>query len=608
MPSTATGRQQQSWGLGIGACREALTVLTASSVLTLASQPLAVLSAPRPLPPLTDSPLTQPRREPRSVSPAMRGGILVVNGRSQQAQWRRLDDDNRVPRELWLPLEVLQNQLGVSSRSRSDGSLDLEWFGEPLQVEPTQQQSLNDEVAINALPLLQRVGVQLAFDGDQLQLNLAGARLLQVRSAGQNTGRRIVLDLSGPALVRQEGSELLIGISSSSEAQAQLRQLGLAIRTVGADLSLRSSTGQPQRVFTLGTPNRIVIDLPNGAAGAVASAPTPIDPRLQSLLGTAVRWDRISRSGFRINAIRIEPRNGPLRLTPLIPQTGMEGLVTLPQLALQNQALVAINGGYFNRVRQLPLGALKLNGRWMSGPILNRGVAAWSGRDLPRFGRLSLQEWVLDRSGQRLPLLVVNSGFVQRGISRYDEAWGSVYRALSGNETALLLQRGTVRNRYESGQLEQGVPLRPGDTLLVARGGALLPWGEQEPLELVSQPSSPLGSADQVVGGGPLLLQEGRLVLNGVAEGFSPAFLRQGAPRTILASDGLEVWLITVEGESGPGPTLDETARLLLQMGLRDALNLDGGSSTGLVLGGSLQVKGRGVAGRVHNGIGLIPQ
>jgi hypothetical protein len=152
------------------------------------------------------------------------------------------------------------------------------------------------------------------------------------------------------------------------------------------------------------------------------------------------------------------------------------------------------------------------------------------------------------------------------------------------------------------------VPLRPGDTLLVARGGAILPWGEQEPLELVSQPSSPLGSADQVVGGGPLLLQQGRLVLNGVAEGFSPAFLRQGAPRTILASDGLEVWLITVEGESGPGPTLDETARLLLQMGLRDALNLDGGSSTGLVLGGSLQVKGRGVAGRVHNGIGLIPQ
>jgi hypothetical protein len=41
-------------------------------------------------------------------------------------------------------------------------------------------------------------------------------------------------------------------------------------------------------------------------------------------------------------------------------------------------------------------------------------------------------------------------------------------------------------------------------------------------------------------------------------------------------------------------------------MGLRDALNLDGGSSTGLVMGGSHTVKGRGVAGSVHNGLGLV--
>jgi exopolysaccharide biosynthesis protein len=74
----------------------------------------------------------------------------------------------------------------------------------------------------------------------------------------------------------------------------------------------------------------------------------------------------------------------------------------------------------------------------------------------------------------------------------------------------------------------------------------------------------------------------------------------------VLASDGVEVWLVTLEGENGAGPTLEETARLLLQLGVRDALNLDGGSSTGLVMGGSLQVKGRGVAGRVHNGVGLV--
>jgi hypothetical protein len=551
----------------------------------------------------------QPLRPSSGNQPApssREGSGLLINGRSQQARWRWIGTSGQPPQQLWLPLEVLQNQLGVSSRSLPDGTLDLEWFGQGLKVPPVAQQALADEVALDALPLLLALGVGVAADATQLRLTLPPAQLLQVRSSNQGASRRVVLDLNAPALVRQEGNELVLDIQSGAELQAQLRQLGLLGRAAGPGLALRSSLGTPQRVFSLGEPNRLVIDLPSGATATAPTAPAPIDPRLQTLLGRGVRWEQISRSGMRINAVRVEPLNGPLRLAPLAPVGGMEGLVTLPQLAQQRQALVAINGGYFNRVRRLPLGALKQDGRWLSGPILNRGVAAWSGRELPRFGRLSLQDWVSGADGQRLPLVVVNSGLVQRGLSRYDDAWGPVYRALSGSESALLLRQGMVSQRLDSGQLEQGVPLRPGDTLLVARGGAVLPWSQGERLTITSRPSSPLGDADQVIGGGPLLLLNGQLVLNGAAENFGAAFLQQGAPRTVLASDGLEVWLITLEGENSPGPTLEQTAQILRQMGIRDALNLDGGSSTGLVMGGSLRVMGRGVAGRVHNGVGLV--
>jgi len=86
-----------------------------------------------------------------------------------------------------------------------------------------------------------------------------------------------------------------------------------------------------------------------------------------------------------------------------------------------------------------------------------------------------------------------------------------------------------------------------------------------------------------------------------------PELLERFQPRTVLARDDQQVWLITLEGAQASGPSLGETALLLQQLGLRDAVNLDGGSSTGLVLGGSLQVKGRGVAGSVHNGVGLVP-
>ena len=64
---------------------------------------------------------------------------------------------------------------------------------------------------------------------------------------------------------------------------------------------------------------------------------------------------------------------------------------------------------------------------------------------------------------------------------------------------------------------------------------------------------------------------------------------------------------MTLRGLGGSGPTLLETALLTKQLGLQDALNLDGGSSTTLVAGGRTVMNGRGGTPRVHNGIGLVP-
>ena len=58
----------------------------------------------------------------------------------------------------------------------------------------------------------------------------------------------------------------------------------------------------------------------------------------------------------------------------------------------------------------------------------------------------------------------------------------------------------------------------------------------------------------------------------------------------------------------GAGPTLSETAQLVQQMGAIDALNLDGGSSTTLYLGGQILDRPPQTAARVHNGIGVFIQ
>ncbi|QPN67068.1 phosphodiester glycosidase family protein [Synechococcus sp. CBW1006] len=603
-----------------------LLLLAADSVAAL-PQPLASLPAPPVLTAestrLPDAPPTPSRSaqpwlgQIRSVAQrASTGTAVVINGQRQQARWESRQSPAGSS-ELWLPLEVLQGQLGVSSRTIDGGTLDLEWYGRPLVVPAVDQRSLDDEVAVNVLPLLNAVGVQTRVVGDALHLELPPAALLGLRSSTPDGTRRVVLDLNAPALVRQEGSRLFVALEGSPDQLRQLAALGLQPRARRGGVELGVSAGtRLSKLFTLGTPHRLVVDLAgDGAAasssGAPAAKPAPIDPRLQALLGRDLRWDRQTRTvagrNLRINSVVMDPAASSLQLRTLTRSDGMQGLSSLSDLARQQDALVAINGGYFNRVRRLPLGALKEGGRWLSGPILNRGVMAWSGQQLPQFGRLQLQEWVIDANGRRTPLTVLNSGYVQRGLSRYTADWGAAYQALSGSESGALIQNGVVTQLFDGTALARSIPLPEGSSLLVARAGAPLPWSPGERLQIDSRPSSTLGQAGSVMGGGPLLLQNGRVVLNGTAEGFGDAFLRQGAPRTVVGSDGRRLWLVTLEGVDQAGPTLSETAWVLQQMGLRDALNLDGGSSTGLVMGGQHTVKGRGVAGSVHNGLGLVP-
>ncbi|MGL6132619.1 MAG: phosphodiester glycosidase family protein, partial [Prochlorococcaceae cyanobacterium] len=186
-------------------CRRAPAAVGALSLVALALvSPLlngAALAAPR-MPPAVR------RSSPTPAAPEAReGATVLVNGRAQQARWRWIGAES-APSQVWLPLEVLQNQLGVSSRSLSDGTLDLEWFGRPLKVPPDQQQSIDDEVAIDALPLLQAVGVGLGADDGRLRLDLPVTTLVGVRSSTQVGIRRVVLDLSGPALVETGAGEL----------------------------------------------------------------------------------------------------------------------------------------------------------------------------------------------------------------------------------------------------------------------------------------------------------------------------------------------------------------------------------------------------------------
>src|SRR5690606_6868241 len=94
----------------------------------------------------------------------------------------------------------------------------------------------------------------------------------------------------------------------------------------------------------------------------------------------------------------------------------------------------------------------------------------------------------------------------------------------------------------------------------------------------------------EAVGGNTILLRGGDFALD-IEEGVSPAFGERRHPRTAVgfADGGRRMLWLVVAGRQEPysaGMSLREVATLLRDLGAEEALNLDGGGSSALVVRG----------------------
>ena len=555
-------------------------------------------------------PATPPRPQPlpdaQTSSPVVTGDSIALNGVQLQVPWR-LEGASGSSQRLFVPADVLTHQLGAKVSHGPDGH-QLVWFG---HVFPLEESSLSSGggPAVDIAPLVQRFRWQFRPVASRLDLQVPPPRLINVR-LGQSAERvRIVLDFLGPAPFRLQDGELLVEMRSRDVHLQEMETLGIPHQWTPGLLRLNTTTFSPDsRILTLGRPERLVLNLSYEdflALQFLGPAKQDVLPPLKQFqLTTKVM--ALGARKFRLHSVALDLTNPAITMLPLTSADGMDGLNLLHALAEDWQAGLAINGGYFNRVRKLPLGAIKRQGYWLSGPILGRGAIGWVPGERPVFGRLVMKETVTGPRGS-FPLSHLNSGYALKGVARYTHHWGSHYLPLTQGETGFLVKGNRVVRHFASFQLKGGVVLAPGSWLLVARYGASLPLRLGDPVEL-DQHLTPgvFGQQANILGAGPLLLLNGRTVLNPGLERFDTRFQRQKAPRSVVAWGQDQLWLLTVQGLGNPGPTLKETAQLARELGMEDALNLDGGSSTTLVFQGVTAVRGRGVNARVHNGLGVV--
>jgi hypothetical protein len=544
------------------------------------------------------------------------GNQVILNGRAYPVAWSQRQNRIGVSDTSLLQL------IGVDLLSTADVSKQpIEWFSDqrvnPI-VLPTWRSGPIRYLDITDLP--QHFSWQLETNGGTLQITTPTARVTGVRQGRQSWGDRIVIDLdrSTPWQVDEQPGAVIVTLDaqvSPAILRAFKPTAGNRITSTKVETShnrtvirVGMAAGIRPRVWAIPDPNRLLIDV----------RPDSLVER-DILWAPGIRWKqqfvKLGNSSFPVVTLNINPRQPGITLKPIVSHAStVVGTAPLLSTAQSIQAAAAINGGFFNRNNQLPLGAIRRDFRWISGPILNRGAIAWSDTGDVTVGRLHLQETLKTSTGQQLPVVYLNSGYVGLGVYRHTQEWGTTYTPILDNERIVTVRNDRVTQQQQSGAAGKNpIPIPSDGYLLVIRGNDAafnaLSVGTGIEIEAATQPAE-FDRYPNVVGAGPLLVQNRQIVLNAQGEQFSTAFQQQGAVRSVIATTAEgNLLLAAIHNRiGGSGPTLAETAQLMQQMGAVNALNLDGGSSTALYLGGRLLDRIPATAAQVHNGIGVFVQ
>lgn len=538
---------------------------------------------------------------------------VVLNGQVRAVSWQQRQQ------RIGLTEDAAVATLGLELLDAPQvGQQPVRWFSDPQSTPLVLATWMEGgQRFLDIVPLVQSGGGTLDIRGSALHITLPPQRVQAVRQGRD----RLVFDLTGPVpwqlAATADGATLTLqaplagAVPTLRELTAEGPPPTITESPQGTTLTLPVATSTLPRVTTLPSPPRLVIDLGAPAPPrTIAWADGLTWHQAPITVGNAPQGHTLAAHWLALDLQRLHLR--PIWSDPAT-AVGIAPLVTT---ARRWQAPAAINGGFFNRNNQSPLGAVRRDDDWISGPILGRGVFAWNDQGDTRFDRLALRQTLTVGGGTlpptALPLTAINSGYVQAGTALYTPAWGQTYRPFADNEVVVTVVDGQVVAQQRTGAAgSTTVAIPPAGYLLAVRADGraerLLPPGATVTLESETLPTG-FEPFPHIMGGGPLLLKNSALVLNAEAEGFSSAFARQAAIRSAVGrtADGT-LLLVTVHPQpGGRGATLADLAQVMAQLGSVDALNLDGGSSSSLVLGGQLVNRPARSAARVQNGLGVF--
>lgn len=381
---------------------------------------------------------------------------------------------------------------------------------------------------------------------------------------------KLVIQVTGDVKIEKLQDSLKMNDFYATSAKIIKNNKGLQIHIQFKEPSL-------WKVFSLKGPDRLVIDL---------FGPADLEKKWQLEKGVEYRFHRFRMNGKLVQTYTVQIAPGAAKIFPILGQDQIGKRENVKSMAIRYGAIAAINGGYFSATGEY-LGNLKLDGEWVVGSPQQRTAWGFTEKGLhivdpvsfkAKVSVASLPNWSLPIEGLNIPRgndsLVLYSA--KRGLRTGSNEWGKEL---------------VIENNQVVEVVEGNASLKPKRLVLSAHGTKkemidYLETGEKVKIDFLID--SKWEKARHVMSAGPRLVKAGKLEVTSKQESFPSDISVGRAPRTAIGQkkDGT-ILLMVVDGRSqaSVGMTLEELGRYLIDLGAYDAMNLDGGGSSEMVIG-----------------------
>ena len=284
---------------------------------------------------------------------------------------------------------------------------------------------------------------------------------------------------------------------------------------------------------------------------------------------------------LRLNVLDVDTARAPVMIKPIVAQEGSSRLQTVNSYAATNRALAAINANYFKK-DGVALGTLIIDGDWVAGPLYDRVALGISKSGFVRIDKVNLGG-VLYTSNLEAPKIWVNNINQPHRtgchVIAYTRRWGACASLPYDGCLVAIDAQGRV-----VGCAKQELTIPYGGMVLSDSKDstlASLRVGDATYLQWRTMPDS-WSDVVEAVSGGPMLIKDGNFCIDLQAEKFHQNWCSNNIKaRTAcgVTADN-HLILVTLEGNH----TIFDLAHIMHDLGAVDAMNLDGGGSTTMVI------------------------